>query len=264
MKLFARPQDDLVWKIEGNPSLFEFDLGLNESHFPLEDEMHFHSLAAALAHFTQEVWPKFPNAKALLYRGSADFSKNFLWTEKQEANFALWKEEMPQGEELHLKRLFCAMAFVTYFQMLAHKLPDELPLILSLNTQDCGTLAERLHLLSPERFEHFQLETDFSFHSSIGVCFPPDSECGKEALDSLDAFLRTHPTVRAVYETHLTEQWDGLDEIYILPDALTERGRRKLKGFEAAGGKILAIKDQREASCKETSLEPATPWASRS
>lgn len=235
MKLSARPEDDLLWNIEGTPAVFEFDLGLNDPYFPLEDELRFNALAAALTRFTEEVWPRFPEAKAILYRGNADFSAHFLWSEAQEANFALWKEDRPAGDESHLKRLFCAEAFAAYFQMLAHKLPDELPVTLILDTENTGTLAETLHLLSPERFEHFQVES-LRFESNVGVCFPPDSECSKEVLKELDALMQELPSFKPVYETHLTEQWDGLDEIYIL--TVTERGKRKLKGFEAAGGKI--------------------------
>ncbi len=235
----AKPHDDLHWNIEGNPSLFEFDFGLQEPYFPLDDELYFNSLSTALTHFTKEVWPRFPEAKAILYRGRADFSQFFKWTEAQEENYRTWKGERPGGDEAHLKRLFCAEAFVNYFQMLAHRLPDELPLSLILDPKNTGTLAETLHLLSPERFEHFHLETGLQYDSAIGVCFPPDSECSSEILKQLDLLLQELPSFRPVYEPLLTEQWDGLDEIYVLPEALTQRGKRKLLGFEAAGGKVI-------------------------
>ncbi len=227
------------WKIEGNPSVFEFDLGLHEPYFPLEDELYFNSLGVALSHFTKEVWPLFPQARGILFRGKADFSSFFRWTESQEANYRIWKENLPHNDEIHLKRLFCAEAFVNYFQMLAHKLPDELPLTLVLNAENTGSLAQTLHLLSPERFEHFHLESGFQFESNVGVCFPPDSECSRQVLDTLDILLRKLPSYKAVYEPLLTEQWDGLDQIYVLPNALTQRGKRKLMGFKAAGGEVI-------------------------
>lgn len=239
MKLPARPHDDLQWTIEGAPSVFEFDLGLNDPYFPLEDEMHFNALAKALSQFTQEVWPRFPNSKAILYRGSADFSRFFKWTETQEANFAAWKENIAKNSEEHLRKLFCAEAFALYFQMLAHKLPDDLPISLILDTTGVGTPAEIIHLLSTTRFEHFHVET-LNYHSNIGICIPPDSHCTTQVLQRLDALIQKMPSFKPVYETHLTEQWDGLDEIYILPDALTAAGRRKLKGFEAAGGNVIS------------------------
>ena len=236
MKLSAKPHDDLQWPIEGSPSLFEFDLGLHEPYFPLEDELHFQALSAALTYFAKEVWPRFPESSAILYRGSADFSQFFRWSETQEANYALWKTERPAAPEAHLKRLFCAEAFITYFQMLAHRLPDELPLTLILDPKNTGTLAETLHLLSPERFEHFTVDSGLHFASSLGVCFPPDAECSGEILSKIDLLLETLPSFRPVYEPLLTEQWDGLDEIIVF--ALTPQGKRKLKGFEAAGGEV--------------------------
>ncbi len=238
MKLAAKPHDDLNWDIEGNPSLFEFDLGLHEPYFPLEDELHFQSLSAALAHFTKEVWPRFPESKAILYRGPADFSAFFLWSERQEANFAAWKVERPENDLAHMKRLFCAEAYITYFQMLAHRLPDEMPITLMLDPRDTGTLAQMLQLFSPERFEHFHVETGLHFDSNVGVCLPPDSECSGAVLEKMDALMRELKSFKPVYETHLTEQWDGLDEIIVFEEALTQQGKRKLKGFEAAGGRV--------------------------
>lgn len=239
MKLPARVHDDLLWTIDGNPSVFEFDLGLTDPYFPLEDEMHFNALAKALSHFTQDVWPRFPESKAILYRGSADFSRFFKWTEAQETNFASWKENIAENREEHLRKLFCAEAFALYFQMLAHKLPDDLPVSLILDTANIGSPAEILHLLSTTRFEHFHIEA-LAFHSNIGICIPPDSHCSTQVLQRLDALIQKMPSFKPIYETHLTEQWDGLDEIYVLPDAVTERGRRKLKGFEAAGGSVIS------------------------
>ncbi len=254
MKLPARPHDDLSWRIEGTPDIFEFDLGLHESYFPLEDELHFQALSTALIHFTKEIWPRFPESKAILYRGSADFSSFFQWTERQEENYEVWKRERPRLPEIHRKRLFCAEAFATYFQMLAHRLPDELPLTLVLDVQNTGTLAETLHLLSPERFAHFIVDSGFHFTSSLGVCFPGDEECSGEVIEKIDALSKELPSFRPVYEPLLTEQWEGLDELIVFKEALTAWGERKLKGFQAAGGKVrmfsvLTQKDRHEYQC---------------
>ena len=37
-------------------------------------------------------------------------------------------------------------------------------------------------------------------------------------------------------ETRLNEMWDGLDEIYVIDEAVSIQGERHLKGFIAAGG----------------------------
>ncbi len=256
LKLAARPQDDLHWVVQGDVQCFEFDLGLNDPYFPIEDEFYFNACANALTHFTKEIWPQFPKAKAILYRGSADFSAHFLWSEGQSAHFEAWKSEMGKCDEMHLKRLFCAAVFVNYFQMLASKLPDELLIELVLDTKNCGTLAETLHLLSPDRFDHFSLNTPVHFESNIGVCFPIDGQISQKNLGAIDEQLRALPSFRAVYETHLSEQWDGLDAIYVIEETLTERGKRILKGFQAAGGEVRFFGAE--------GFEPPTYWSQTS
>lgn len=239
MKLSARPHDELNWQVEGQPPFFEFDLGLNDPYFPLEDELYFQSAAAALAHFSKEIWPKFPETPGILYRGSADFSTFFSWTERQLANFEAWKKERPENDEAHLKRMFCAEAFVAYFQMLAHRLPDEMELKIILDPKGLGTPAQTLQLLSPERFEHFIVEVGEPPESNLGVCFPGDSQLSREILKQIDELLPTLQSFRPVYEPLLTEQWDGLDQIIVFPEAVSPQGKRKLSGFLAAGGTVV-------------------------
>jgi hypothetical protein len=244
-RLPCRPHEDLKWELDSLPEgqiLWQFDLGLEDPYFPLEDDLCFQALALGLKRFSEEVWPRFQDRTrgAILYEGSADFSTHFSWTATQESNWELWRQQQPRAEEAHLKRLFCAESFVTYFQMLAHKLPDELPLILRLQVFPHGSLAELLHLLSPERFAHFQVElqglpSQIDAQASQGVCFP--EEWDGTVLEEIDQFLSTRSEpCRAVFEGILTEQWDGLDELYV--GKISEKGKRKLAGFKAAGGKV--------------------------
>lgn len=246
IRLPAQPHSDLNWELpiqeatQADQILWELDLGLANPYFPLEDELYFHALALALQTFSKDLWPQFSikTKGAILYTGSSDFSLFFDWTEKQEANWILWKEDQPPNPEPHLRRLFCFEAFIAYFQLLAHKLPDELSLILRLRPPSTGTPAQIHHLLSPERFEHFQVEIEeMNQNGFVGVCFP--ETCSQEILERLDTLLQKLGQVRVIPEALLTEKWDGLDTIYILQDTLTQRGRRKLLGFQAAGGEVI-------------------------
>ncbi len=251
MILPAQPHSDLDWtrQIKEAESIdkiiWEFDLGLEAPYFPLEDELHFQALSMALSKFSKEIWPLFQEKTeaAILYRGPADFTPFFSWSERQEANFETWKEDHPNANEAHLRRLFCAEAFIAYFQMLAHRLPDELTLILQLDAGSSGTLAERLHLLSPERFDHFQLEIKGlpeTSNASLGICFPEEPECNRDVLQRLDAvFEKINAPFKAIPEALLTERWDGIDYLYVLSDAVSSRGKRKLMGFCAAGGIVI-------------------------
>lgn len=249
--LLGRQNSSLDWKTQieeaeasKQPIRWEFDLGLTDPFFPLEEELRFQALALSLKTFSEEVWPRFQEKTqgAVLYRGSADFSRFFLWSDRQEANFEEWKEDRPVCSEEHMKRLFCAEAFAAYFQMLAHKLPDELNVILCLKKEPAGTRAETEHLYSPERFEHFQIEMEGDAREArVGVCFP--EECGQKELEVLDAWMeQLREPARAVPESLLTENWDGLDLLYVLEGRMSERGKRKLKGFQAAGGVVEEIR----------------------
>jgi hypothetical protein len=253
-RLSCRPSDALQWNIPTEGSLFfQFDLGLEDPFFPIDDEMHFQALTLALAKFSTEVWPSLQERTtgAILYQGSADFSAQFTWGERQQQNWDAWREERPPASEPHLRRLFCADAFAHYFQLLAHRLPDELPLHIFLDAAGLGTLAETHQILSRTRFEHFQVAVKGlpSFNgpnwegarsaAPIAVCFPEERYCTDAVLQQLDAWMAglTEP-FRVIHEGFLTEEWEGVDILHVLPEALSPQGERKLKGFLAAGGVI--------------------------
>lgn len=244
IRLPCEPRDDLDWmkQIEEAEKreeiVWEFSLGLDAPYFPLEEELRFQALSLALTKFAKEIWPQFEKKtkSAVLYRGSADFSLFFKWSETLEANFEKWKEGRLLANDEHLRRVFCLESFVAYFQMLAHKLPDELSLVLEFEGEGLGTLAERHHLLSLERFRHFIVERT---PARVGVCFPPDEACGEEVLGRLDRVLKNlKEPFKAIPEPFLTEGWDGIDMIYVLSDQISPVGKRMLMGFSAAGGRV--------------------------
>jgi hypothetical protein len=255
IQLPGRPSDDLNWakqedlakrRVEsGAKILWEFDLGLNTPYFPLEDELRFQTLARALGAFQTQFWPRFLESTtgAILYRGPADLNQFFHWSARQSENWKEWKEERPETEEKHLRRLFCLEAFVSYFQMLAHRLPDELPLILRLDFGGLGTPAEIFHLSLPERFEHFLLEIEGISRQAkarLGVCFPHDLRCSSSILARLNTlFQRLKIPFKPISESLMTELWGGLDFLYVLSDTVSAQGRRKLMGFSAAGGTVI-------------------------
>ena len=244
----CRVTDDLNWdailaSINPNEKIeWEFDLGLNVPFFPIDDELHFSALKMALARFTKEIWPLVAErtTKAILYRGSSDFASSFKWSGSQEENWQGWKEGRPKGSDAHLRRLFCADAFAHYFQMLSHSLPDELPLTLHFDTLGCGTAAEIRLLLSRERFEHFHVETEQSA-ATAAVCMPEETLCSGAVLEKLDRlFASLKEPYRVIEEAFLTESWEGIDRLHVLPETTTTQGKRKLMGFCAAGGLVVA------------------------
>jgi hypothetical protein len=259
VRLPCQPHEDLQWTIPDTAKrlLWEFDLGLHRPFFPLEDELHFQSLLVALKHFSNTIWPQVKERSlgGILYRGSALFGEHFLWTDSQ-------KEQFAQGGE-ESKNIFCRDAFSSYFQLLAHSLPDEMPLALCFDMRQISSRAEMLNLVSKERFEHFLLMLRTNQwpiptlcwddrniwvscmpKHSLGVCLPQTIFMRKERLLQFDQILDRLDAegiaFRVIYEDFLSEQWEGLDEIYVcFPDVLSLQAQRKLQGFCAAGGKVL-------------------------
>ena len=44
--------------------------------------------------------------------------------------------------------------------------------------------------------------------------------------------------LKIIFETFLSEEWDGLDHLIALEDSLSIQGLRKIKGFEVSGGVV--------------------------
>ncbi len=230
----CEPHEPLNWIIPETTKqiVWEFELGLHHPFFPLDDELRFQALAAALKYFSDAVWPKYKDQTlgGILYRGGVN-----------------WSEE--RGD-----------ALAAYFQLLAHRLPDELPLVLCFDVRSIPSRAKALSIVSKERFEYFLLAlqadkwpapslvwgaNQFAFHSipcQVGLCLPQKSYLCEELLVQIDEAMGELDVegilFRVVPEAFLTEQWDGLDELVVFSEYVSAQGRRKLLGFEAAGGVI--------------------------
>ncbi|HAB98707.1 MAG TPA: hypothetical protein DCE71_02660 [Parachlamydiales bacterium] len=263
VELPCQPHADLSWTVPSTTKkiLWRFVFDLEAPFFPLTDEQRFQALALACKHFSQTIWPLYKEQSlgGILFQGSADFHSHFLWNDLQKTNYETWTE---QNKNAH-PQFFCADALSSYCQLLAHHLPDELPLVLCFDASPLPSLTRALNLLSRERFEHFLIaiqaprwpmpslrynQDGLSFlplSALTGLCFPKN-ECMTEEtffeIDKIiDALYESNHPFRVVFEEFLAEQWDGLDEIQVLPHSLSAQGRRKLLGFEAAGGTVREL-----------------------
>src|SRR5579862_9682780 len=110
----SEPHSDLQWSLpEADQKItWRFKLGLEQPGFPLEDELRFNALALALTRFTKEVFPKY--------------------AEQTEA-ICLYRGPIP--------------TFPLYFQMLAHKLPDEVPIFLLFTIEPSTPLLDAVELI---------------------------------------------------------------------------------------------------------------------
>ena len=241
---------------EGHKIVWKFELGLENPYFPIDDELQFQSLSLALEQFSKEVFPSFKDETLALcfYRGNLDFESTFLWTERQKANYANWLLEKERQDLPFSKKLFCADTFALYFQMLSYRVPDEVPIFLLFDV-DFSSPFQTLQMISKERFEHFILalrNTNLPMDgfvwdgdkihfkeilTSQGLIFPQSAN--KEMIENFDLLLNeSKMDLKIIFETFLSEEWDGLDHLIALEDSLSIQGLRKIKGFEVSGGVV--------------------------
>lgn len=225
VELPCQPQHNLDWQREvalavsaNKKILWYFNLGLEDPFFPIEDELRFASLSLALKQFTTLLWPQVQaiTLGLALYRGPA-------------------------------------VDFAMYFQMLAHKLPDETPIWLLFEVEPQWTPSAVLQKISQEGFEHFRVAlkgvkfpqngyhwdeaqlNELRIETTTGLVFPRNATKAAQ----FDEMAALKPGGRVVLETALAEQWDELDRLLVLKDSLTPQGTRLLQGFVAAGGEVV-------------------------
>lgn len=194
IKLDGSLKSELKWDAEkqiaqqlidqGFKIFWEIDLGLfSRLPLPLQDETQSKSLRLALEVFYQELWEPFKRSSLGLcvYRGSADFTKDFHWYEGlqdwlndafsrdiqqftketgiKKASFAEVDENVLRQNRVgaYLLNLFCCQSCANYLDFICQDLPDSLTLFIMIDAdgvEDPGFLAR---IISRERFEHFSL-----------------------------------------------------------------------------------------------------------
>jgi len=268
IRLPAHLCDDLDWlqQIEqasqivtsGKSILWEIDLGLSHFQFTPENSAAFFSYSLALEEFTAKIWPLFRDHTfgATLYRGVLPKSECFPYAHWETA-FADWSADI----KYPCYAIYCAQMLSEYLHRLISFLPDSLLPFAFLDVTDILSPAKTVQLLSKTRFEHLQLAvkgTKFPFSGlcwndgqpvsiqttpspPLGIYLPDDSHIDPLFLEQLDQFIPTQNSFRIIPEEKLTEQWDGLDLLFIDPRIISPQGRRKLLGFIAAGGTIETL-----------------------
>jgi hypothetical protein len=198
--LDARVESDLDWRVQLKAAesldhiIWHLDLGFfDRLRKPIDDEGQYRSLRLALDHFVQKVWPHFDEKTraVMVYKG-------------------ILKPEFP----------------IEHLVELVELLPDEIPLMAEVTTQDVPLLVDKAFLLSSNRFGRIQLQHDAPFYQDapVGVLLPSQK---------MEIPIRSG--VRLLSESCLTLEWDGLDELHVYHE-VDATIMRKLQGFQAAGG----------------------------
>ena len=219
-----------------------------------------------------------------LYRGNADFK--FVWDEEQKENFQHWLKNSDSNfepEDPRLLALFCRDACAEFLELLAKYLPDPFERFLLLDTSHIQSPLTVAQLTTQERFPLFKLvvkgnmlgeigwESRSSVHTGyfgtsfksqdnreikIGVCLPPVSDMSwiPELESCLTLLMHKQISFKMIPEEQLTARWDCLDYLIVATKFLSQEGRRKIFGFCAAGGEIVAL-GQSLNSAQEISLD---------
>lgn len=294
--LQASIKADLDWKnekewasqlIEKGFSIFwELQLGLF-SGLPrsLSNKTQFLSLGLSLEHFLQNIWEAFQahTIGVSLYKGDADFSRDFPWDEEYHSQFQQWLEEkFDDVEKLNsilkspvqsfseadprntwpLASLFCRNAAADYLDLLAGHMSQILPLYALLDATAVPDLSWQMQMLAKEKFPRFELGVRGSHighfaldwtkedsllvpsrNEQVGLCLPiaEDKSHYENLSRAAEALNVRKIPFRTIPESQLTQEWDGLDVLFVLPESVSVEGKRKLMGFCAAGGQVVSM-----------------------
>lgn len=210
MKLPAGLSSDLDWDLtevkDAHEILWELDFDF------ILDQGAFNSYILALDQFAK-VWQAFGERSrgVILYRGSLDILRKIDEDEVEAANIF--------GDLLH---------------RLASFLPDSATPYCLFEHSSFGK-GRTAQLLSKVRWSHLELSLEKN-SSPKGILLPSDEACTPEILAKVEILMDKVGPHRMIPETRLNEMWDGLDEVYVIEEAVSVQGERHLKGFIAAGG----------------------------
>lgn len=313
----GRIEADLSWKKEqeaaklyvkqGLRILWEIDLGLPASfHHALSNRSQFLSLCLSLEHFRDTLWKEFRKETVglCLYRGTADFSANYPWDEEQETNLQSWIKDLFEDVESFnrdtksgisdfsevasaklghnhegkdLLRFFCRDAIGEYLNLLASRIPDNLPVFILFDIDGIDPFVA-MQLVTKERYPRFHLAlkntlgnenqilggeiswqgnareqgliarektTVLSERSSVGFCLPKMSLCRPSLItklrESFSVLQARQLAFRIIPEVDLAAEWDGLDDLIVDTQVVDIQFKRKLQGFCAAGGTVVFL-----------------------
>lgn len=264
--------EELVKK--GCKLFWELDLGLfHDLKRPLNYQTQYLSLELSLKHFRDYIWKEFGSNSlgVCLYKGSADLSQNFHWEADQISHYEEWKkqQDFEDQDDAYLKPLFCQNLCLDYLQLLTHSMPDEILMFLLMD-DGISDLSLALSLLHPERYHRFQVAlknsrlpqrsigweqaSPYGFigtkpqildqkKSPLGICLPALSSSQrkdfKRIAEIIEILEKQNHSFRLIPESFLLSEWDELSELIVITHSMQPQGIRKLKGFHAAGGKII-------------------------
>lgn len=208
---FRQPRIEALSHIaRGEKILWELDLGLFTGLVhPFGNESEARAMLVAIDHFLKSLWSEFePYTVGLcLYRGSFDFDPAL---------------------------------FGDYLKFLTVNIPDRLPVYIFFETSEELNL-EHARKSSCEFFPRFEIRINnqvspfVSMDTKLGFLLPSNGDVEFQQL--IDKSL----SIRVIPEQNLVSEWDGLDVLIVDAPLVSKEGLRKLRGFCAAGGRVVYL-----------------------
>lgn len=245
---------------------------------PLSNGSQFLNLGLALDHFKETLWKEFKGFSLgiSLYRVSGHFLNGFLWDEEQQTNLILWAEENfkdievlnrelktelkhfneiskelleKSGSGCLLLHLFARDVSSDYLAQLAERVPDEIDPYLVFDRGLNDLLLEMLlgNFEKYGRLKLFWIEPKLQWNTEEkrekGICLPSVDIVKPSLFFPFQNILKQsqEESMKLIPEEVLTTAWDGLNELFYSPKALSPQGKRKLQGFLAAGGHAIPL-----------------------
>lgn len=280
--LNGRLSSDLSWKehsvlarkyvSQGLQLFWNLELGLfNELPHIITSQSQQLSLLLSLEHFRDTLYKEFKQHTmgVCIYSGPANFHREIQWDEKLQENFLEWGHNSVgvdfDPQNVWQRMLFSRDAAADYLVHFANRMPDAMQIFIDLWLDATTTLAQDLELTHCERYDRIHLnirdskipKTINNDNVKVGVCLPHYSlvrpDLYSEIEDLLKVCMANNVGFRLIPEAKLISEWEGLDIIVTSPSATTPQGSRQLKGFLAAGGKVVNISDFIASVCTFTS-----------
>ncbi len=229
--LDASEHSSLKWTFEvGEASiLWELDFALDEGI--LDDEARYLALELAVDHFTKTVWPKYEGQTrgVALYRGP--FLESLLHPLMLLAS--------------HLPETVRPFVFLD-----VDRFPDATSYFRAVNPFTLGSLTPILKGKWAEKYPY-----------AFPAFYPelPEKPLNLAVLIPEEGtFPIPDQPARMIPEQILTHEWDGVDYLLVDPASISDRCRRKLCGFEAAGGIVISSLDDVIAPQLQETSQPSS------
>ncbi len=240
--------------LNGSRLIFEIDFGLfSNLTKSLSHSSQCLSFKLSLDHFKNFIFEEFQDhiEEICLYKGLLNFSNDALFDDELLLNFKEWqKERAINVDDIWSRALFCRDVFVEYLQIITENMPDSMLFSLWLG---CKTVTDPLFyalLTQREVYQRLHLKLIDNPHahdtsSRFAICLPSKDIVSKSDYEGLEPvfqlFQENNASYRLIPESMLITEWDLVDYLFVLSHTIKQKGKRKLQGFAAAGGIVVAI-----------------------